>query len=390
MLKFPKYAYNCINVLLNNGFEAYFVGGCVRDGLLSRPCYDIDITTNALPDEIMALFPTAIPTGIAHGTITVIQEGYPVEITTYRKEEGYKDNRHPDNVSFVSSLDEDLSRRDFTFNALACSKDGEIADLFGGINDLNNKLIRTVGEAEKRFEEDALRILRAYRFAATLGFEIECNTKSATLKLANNINNISGERILTELVKTANGIKPSVIFELLNTGALTNFGIEAGNENVAPVNKIHTLNLNDIQKASLFFTCINHNLENIKSQLKACNVLLQNINALDEMREHKIPNDKYDLKQLLYKYGIDTVNLYLNYLALCSYENSEFLFNILNEIINNKEAFKISDLAISGNDIMELGFSGAEVGQQLYKALLYVMKDNNKNQKEDILNHLHQ
>ena len=387
LLKFPKYALDCISVLSKNGFEAYFVGGCVRDGLLGRPCYDIDITTSALPEETMRLFPSSVPTGISHGTVTVIQDGSPIEITTYRKEEGYLDKRHPDKVSFVSSLKEDLSRRDFTINALACNKDGEITDLFGGLGDLENRIIRTVGKPEERFSEDALRILRTYRFASTLDFDIEESTALSAIKLANNITDISGERILKELIKAANGTRPSAVLELINTNALKEFGIESTQESSA-IDGIPSLNLNEIYSAALFIFMLKHDTMKVKTSLKASNQLLSCLTTLEQLSSCPVPNNKIELKTILFKFGTDLTYLYLQYLKLNKFSSAESLLNTYEEILNNDEIFSINRLAVTGNDLKELGFSGREIGNKLYEALLFVIENNEMNTKEEILKHL--
>ncbi|MBQ6882810.1 MAG: polynucleotide adenylyltransferase, partial [Clostridia bacterium] len=174
-------ALSIVKKLEENGYSAYLVGGSVRDELLSRAVNDFDIATNASPQAVMQVFAheRVVETGIKHGTVTIVIDHHPYEVTTFRTEGDYKDCRHPETVSFVTSLKEDLERRDFTINALAYNPETGIVDYFGGVDDLNNKIIRAVGEPQKRFQEDALRILRAVRFSAQLGFEIEKNTLSA-------------------------------------------------------------------------------------------------------------------------------------------------------------------------------------------------------------------
>ena len=162
-----------LKTLEGAGFAACFVGGCVRDTLLGRPVHDWDVTTSALPEEIMALFPRCIPTGIKHGTVTVLLRGESFEVTTFRRDGAYHDGRHPDGVVFVPNLTEDLARRDFTINAMAMHLDGRITDCFDGKADLKRGIIRCVGDPERRFREDALRMLRAWRFSAQLGFAID-------------------------------------------------------------------------------------------------------------------------------------------------------------------------------------------------------------------------
>ncbi|MBP5683718.1 MAG: CCA tRNA nucleotidyltransferase, partial [Bacilli bacterium] len=203
--KLPKSVLNVLKILENNGFQAYIVGGAVRDALLSRKIGDFDICTNALPIDIRKVFLEqkykVIETGIKHGTVSVVNNNTAYEITTFRADGNYLDNRHPDKVTFNVSLEEDLKRRDFTINALACDAYGNIIDYHDGIKDLRNKIIRTVGNPNDRFKEDALIILRALRFKAVLGFTIEDKTKNAMFNKAELVKNVSIERINQEVKK---------------------------------------------------------------------------------------------------------------------------------------------------------------------------------------------
>ncbi len=191
--------------LMNHGHEAYFVGGMVRDRLLEREIYDVDITTSAKPDEVIALFNKTIKTGIKHGTVTVMIEGIPIEVTTFRIESEYQDYRRPSEVSFSTSLIEDLKRRDFTMNAIAESLEGDLYDPFNGLDDLNHQTIRAVGEAQERFKEDPLRMLRALRFVSKLGFQLEKQSFEAILSTSHLIGHISKERVKKELEGLVNG-----------------------------------------------------------------------------------------------------------------------------------------------------------------------------------------
>lgn len=199
----PKNVDTAINLLQSAGFEAYAVGGCVRDSLLGKIPNDWDITTSAKPEDMKSVFADfhCSDTGIKHGTVTVVIDGEPLEITTFRLDGEYEDNRHPKSVTFTSDLGADLGRRDFTVNAMAYSKKTGTVDLFGGQNDLKNKIIRCVGDPDRRFNEDALRILRALRFASALDFEIEEKTAQSLLKNRALLGNISEERIAKELLK---------------------------------------------------------------------------------------------------------------------------------------------------------------------------------------------
>ena len=202
------------------GYDAYIVGGAVRDLVMGKTPHDYDITTNARPLEIKRVFRKTIDTGIMHGTVTVVEGGVGYEVTTYRTESGYSDSRHPDNVEFVSDLTEDLHRRDFTINAMCCKTEEDVLDCFGGMEDISARLIRTVGNPEKRFCDDALRMLRAVRFAAVLGFEIEEKTAAAIKKCAHHIKKVSAERILGELNKILLSDNPIYISKLHELGLL--------------------------------------------------------------------------------------------------------------------------------------------------------------------------
>jgi tRNA nucleotidyltransferase (CCA-adding enzyme) len=200
-MKLPGQVHKIITTLQDHGYEAYAVGGCVRDSILGRIPGDWDITTSAMPEETKALFERTFDTGIEHGTITVLLDGEGFEVTTYRIDGEYEDSRHPKEVTFTRSLNEHLLRRDFTINAMAYNEKEGLVDIIGGIEDIERKTIRCVGDANARFSEDALRILRGIRFAAQLGFEIEEETKAGMTELAPTLKKISAERIQVELVK---------------------------------------------------------------------------------------------------------------------------------------------------------------------------------------------
>lgn len=202
-MEIPRYAAAVLSALRAAGFEAYIVGGCVRDSIMGMAAHDYDVTTSALPQETERVFAgyRVIETGIKHGTVTVLSEGQPIEITTYRIDGEYHDGRHPDGVSFTRNLRDDLSRRDFTMNGIAYSPEEGFVDLFGGREDIERGVVRCIGEPEKRFGEDALRILRALRFAAVLGFSIEERTARAAVECAELLDRVSRERVFAELKK---------------------------------------------------------------------------------------------------------------------------------------------------------------------------------------------
>lgn len=206
--------------LQNNGHSAYLVGGCVRDALLDRPIADIDIATSALPAEVMRVFPRTAPTGIKHGTVTVIMNEHTFEVTTFRKESAYEKFRRPAKVEFISELREDLLRRDFTMNAIALDRNGRLIDPFGGQADIRKRIVRCVGEADARFQEDALRMMRCLRFAATYGFAIAKETWAALLRHRDKLRFIAVERIRAELEKMIEGPDPFRAIELLRRSRL--------------------------------------------------------------------------------------------------------------------------------------------------------------------------
>ena len=216
----PAGVRGCLDTLRQAGYAAHPVGGCVRDLLLGRTPGDYDLCTSARPEQVMALFERTIPTGIQHGTVTVLTGDGPVEVTTFRREGGYADGRHPDGVAFDVGLTEDLARRDFTINAMALGPEGEVVDPFDGRDDLNAGIVRCVGEPDRRFAEDALRMLRAVRFAAQLGFAIAPETEEAIRRNAGRMARVSGERIKAELEKILLSPHPERAEELLRWGLL--------------------------------------------------------------------------------------------------------------------------------------------------------------------------
>ncbi len=214
----PEAVRDIIHTLQGAGYEAWAVGGCVRDSILGRVPDDWDITTSARPEQVKALFKKTVDTGIQHGTVTVLwhREGY--EVTTYRIDGEYEDSRHPKEVQFTASLREDLRRRDFTINAMAYNEEAGLVDIFGGIGDIRAKKIRCVGDPMERFSEDALRMMRAVRFSAQLGYEIEAETEAAICRLSHTLEKISAERIRTELVKLLVSPHPELIRACWRTG----------------------------------------------------------------------------------------------------------------------------------------------------------------------------
>lgn len=217
----------CCAALWEAGYEACPVGGCIRDTLLGRPPGDWDVASSALPETVVSLFPRTVPTGLRHGTVTVLLGDMSLEVTAFRREGDYADGRHPDAVSFGVGLREDLARRDFTVNAMALRRDGTLADPFGGQADLDAGLIRCVGNPDRRFQEDALRLLRAVRFAAQLDFTLENSTAAALHRNAGRLDLVSGERVKAELEKILLSPRPALAALPAELGMLTRFGVPA-------------------------------------------------------------------------------------------------------------------------------------------------------------------
>lgn len=218
MIELPERVKEILDTIMEAGYEAYAVGGCIRDSILGRKPNDWDITTSASPYEIKELFRRTVDTGIQHGTVTVMMDKEGFEVTTYRIDGDYKDGRHPSEVTFTASLKEDLRRRDFTINAMAYNEQNGLVDIFGGMQDIADGVIRCVGEPRERFSEDALRIMRAVRFSAQLGYQIEEKTKAAIEELAPTLKKISAERIQVELVKLVTSKHPEELLTAYETG----------------------------------------------------------------------------------------------------------------------------------------------------------------------------
>ena len=348
---FPKSVETAVRMLQSAGYEAYPVGGCVRDFLLGRPCSDFDITTSALPEETRAVFHgfPVIETGIRHGTVTVVFDS-PLEITTFRVDLGYTDGRHPDAVAFTRSLKEDLARRDFTVNAMAY-QDGDIIDPFGGKADLEQKRIRCVGNPETRFTEDALRILRGLRFAATLGFTIDGETAAAMATCKENLRNVSIERITEEVRKLVLGTFASdVVREFSHV--LGDFSPNL--EMLATLPPILPLRL------AAFL-----------GRADAVDALRLSNREKDEVLCLLTAEKPRELNRTLRAFGEEKTRLLYLYHGM--------KFSLPDGI------WSIKQLAVGGADLMALGFSGAQIGDALEALLDAVMDGGVENTRDSLL-----
>lgn len=366
MLKIPENIQFVLKTLSQNGYEAYVVGGGVRDLLLSIEPSDFDVATSAQPDEIIKLFNKTVPTGIKHGTVTVIVDKSPIEVTTFRTDGVYTDNRHPENVRFVSNLKEDLSRRDFTVNALAYNENEGLIDLFGGVGDLEKRILRAVGDPNKRFDEDALRILRLFRFSSQLDFKIDENTLEAALKLRRGLENISRERIFSEIQKAVNGKNPNALAPLINSGGFEFLGITS-----VPDFKTENPDI----RLFCFLKESENPLETLK-KLKGSNKQMDFTEKMLRLLSLN-PKTKEEIKNAVFLTDLDVVGAYSEY--------TDADKKALDEIVKNNEPYALSHLAVSGNDLLALGFKGREIGSVLETLRQIVVKDPKKNKKEVLL-----
>lgn len=386
----PKEAENIIRLLRDNTHDAYIVGGCVRDALLGRTPNDWDITTDARPEEIKRIFRRTVDTGIQHGTVTVIVNGKGYEVTTYRVDGDYSDHRRPDTVEFTDSLFEDLKRRDFTINAMAYNHDRGLVDEFGGQEDLAKGLVRCVGEPDERFNEDALRILRAIRFSAGLGFEIEEKTLGAIGGHIKDLTAVSPERIMTELNKIIRSDHPEKMSLLWETG-------------MAPYISGHFCLIRDAggllpgykgSWAALMRDNTPEEAAVILKELKTDNDTLNRTMALIDEYKRPLPCTESDVRYVLNRIGPelfdDLMILYESAIDLYrsgySHEDIDRLRKMKENIISGKDAYNIKMLAVGGKDLLEIGYSsGPELGEALDYLLDEVIRDPKLNQHEVLI-----
>ncbi len=394
IINLPDEVKKTLNILINNGFEAYAVGGCVRDSIMGKSPSDWDITTSATPDEISSCFSgyRLIETGIKHGTITVIINKMQIEITTYRIDGKYSDNRRPDDVLFTDSIEFDLKRRDFTINALAYNGN-EIIDLFGGINDIDKKTIKCVGDPDERFNEDGLRILRALRFASVLNFETEKNTSESICKNKYLLNNISMERINTEFNKLLMGDNfQRTILEYRDVievfiPELSKISLEELKYRLNAMSSLNSL----IFRLSVLLYKI-EGPDSILMRLKYDNATIKSVKLLTSNIDGKIYPEFVNVKKWLY--SINYVNLY-NLIqikkALFESEYEELLKveKIMNEIIETNQCYSLKTLAINGQDLIALGIpKGRNIGEVLNEVLNKVIEGELENNKDSLHNYI--
>ncbi len=387
----PPDAAFIIDRLRENGFEGHIVGGCVRDSIMGIKPHDYDITTSAKPEEVKKIFPHTFDTGIKHGTVTVVLNKQNYEVTTFRIDGEYEDCRHPKDVSFTRDIHEDLLRRDFTMNAIAYNPYDGYTDIFGGIDDIGRKIIRGVGDPDERFKEDALRILRAVRFSAQLGFEIEPETRRAMENNANLIKNISAERIREELTKLLISEHIEKLPLLWQSGLLENISQRLARSISGREDIIQNEIAQSEKIVPVLFAILTQfiNTDDIKKELslyKFDNKTLNQIICLNSLINRKVETDEISIRRLASQTGIENAFLFYSLKnAQGDYKAAEAK-NMLNSAVKRGDCLFLKDMALSGKDLISLGIKpGREMGAVLNKLLEMVIDDPKLNTREILI-----
>jgi len=381
----PEHIAHILNKLAQEGHDSYIVGGSVRDAVMGRAVNDWDVATTATPVEIAGVFPKTVLTGERFGTVTVVLQECQVEVTTFRADGIYADGRHPEEVKFVTRIDEDLSRRDFTINAMAASAQGDIIDPFGGIDDINRKLIRCVGGPNTRFSEDALRMFRALRFSAELGFKIEPETLQAIYANVVLAQKISSERIRIELEKVLLSQRPEIAGEMIKIGLLGKYVSVSGKSPEGLAN-ISYLPKEPILRWSAFCALLME-----MQYISSATELLQNLHLDGKTIKacsralpvsESFPDEKIAIKRLLSKYDVIVVRAAA---AISDIKCGGSALKATKEVLISDECFSLDELAIAGHDLIELGHAkGKGLGETLNKLLEHVINNPDDN-KRDVL-----
>lgn len=435
-IKIPNDVYKILKILNDAGYESYVVGGAVRDAVLGNEPHDWDITTNATPDQVKKLFKKTIDTGLQHGTVTAMLNSVGYEITTYRIDGEYEDNRRPSSVEFTTDLSKDLQRRDITFNAMAMDKEGNIVDLYNGIQDLKDGIVRSVGDPNERIQEDALRMLRAIRFSARYGFHLDEDFRNAIKKNAHLIKNVSYERIESEVTKIITSNNPEQFLELYNLGLTQYILPEFDKMMNCEQNTIwHNLNvgMHTIEALkhidndpNLRWSILLHDVgkpfskstdENGKDHFYNHPEKSEKISDSILKRYKKSTNDSTEIKKLIFYHDLygDDLSMIRKFVALegidfarkliklqladveaqSDYKKEEKINNIkklsqlFEQVYQDKTAITLKELKVNGNDLLELGYKGKEIGlilSHLYEQTLRNPSLNDKNILLDIVN----
>lgn len=436
-INIPQNAEYILKALQNAGFESYVVGGCVRDSIMGKTPFDWDITTSALPEKTIDIFEAlgckVIKTGIKHGTVTVIKDHEPFEVTTFRIDGEYTDRRRPDGVSFTSNLQEDLKRRDFTINAIVADCDGNIKDVFGGIDDINKRVIKAIGDPDKRLNEDALRIMRALRFASVLEFKIDTKLQQSLRKNKELLRDIAPERINAEFSKLICGenfswvllnftdiikvfipeISPCIGFDQRNIHHIYNVwehSVRAAEATAPdPILRL-TMLFHDIEKPSCFFIGEDHQghfyghakksaetAEKILRRLRYDNKTIKEVTELIELHDVEIVPEKKPVLRRMGKMGKESFQKLISVKYADNAAQSPIVFSRRNEFKKIEEiaaqaqressCFNLKSLSVNGKDLIDAGFpEGKEIGKILLYLLESVIDGKCINEKNELLN----
>ncbi len=433
-IQLPNKVSEIIDKLTVAGYEAYAVGGCVRDSILGRAPNDWDITTSAKPAEVKQLFPRTIDTGIKHGTVTVMLDKEGFEVTTYRIDGDYEDGRHPKEVTFTACLEEDLKRRDFTINAMAYNNKAGLVDIFGGMEDIRRNVVKCVGDAQERFTEDALRMLRAVRFSAQLGYRIEEGTKAAIRMMASNLKLISAERIQAELIKLVTSPHPDYLRVAYETNItrqiLPEFDLcmETAQNNPHHCYSVgehilHSMQEIEAQKVlrlgMLFHDIgkpqtltideegITHNkghadvgermTRDILHRLKFDNDTLEKVAKIVRYHDQEIGLTESGVRRAMNRIGEETfpmlfavrradIQAQSDYMREEKQNKLARLKELYDEICRRQECVSLKNLAVSGSDLIALGMDpGREIGILLHELLDMVLENPERNTREELL-----
>lgn len=385
----PDAVLTCIETLQKAGYQGYAVGGCVRDWLCGLTPKDYDVTTSATPEQVTALFPRVVPTGLKYGTVTVLFGKEPVEVTTFRAEDGYSDGRRPDQVRLIDNLTEDLARRDLTINAMAYSPADGFIDPFGGEKDIRRGIIRAVGDPAVRFEEDRLRILRAFRFAAALGYRLHPDTLKAALEKARGLSTVSAERVTAELMRTLTGNFPSRLKPLVESGGLLPWGIR-------PVSRLFSLNFTSPQRAvRLAALCLltGSDLEELGLRLRLDRRTYKEAAGLLLEQTRPIPATESEVRRRLCEAGPTLLSRALRLrgdLSFSAAPAAAFAAQMTGRILRRGDPYQLCMLAVTGEDLMKEGLApGPGIKHALLDLLNAVLENPSRNQKETLLGLVH-
>lgn len=405
-IELPKDVKYIIDTLCEHDFEAYAVGGCIRDSILKRNPDDWDITTNALPEQVKDLFKRTVDTGIRHGTVTVMIDKTGYEVTTYRIDGEYEDGRHPKSVEFSSELLEDLKRRDFTINAMAYNDKSGLRDEFGGIGDIRKCMVRCVGNPKERFNEDALRMMRAVRLSAQLRFSIHRETLEAIRELAPNIKKISMERVQVELLKTLMSDKPETVELFSECGLLKHILPQIDNILKSPKKTLVLRMLKNSEKTvvmrygALLYYAGEEGARDTLKALKLDNYTIDMVTKLIKYEAVPIKVNEVDVRQAMHDLGVDFIPLLRTYKRNIYKSKEEAMFipmgkyltqietvyKLYQQIVERGDCVLLKDLAVNGKDLIDMGMKpGEEIGEMLELLLRVVIEKPIENDRQVLL-----